>query len=98
MKFFDLFSGIGGFHLGMSRAGHECVGACEIDPAFTLTTFTHGCGIYDGAWIRHFTEHELERLMGFPDDWTAGVGIKDRTRILANAVVPQVVEYLAKQL
>ncbi len=31
MKFFDLFSGIGGFHLGMERAGHECVGACEID-------------------------------------------------------------------
>ena len=31
MKFFDLFSGIGGFHLGMERAGHECVGACEND-------------------------------------------------------------------
>ena len=31
MKFFDLFSGIGGFHLGMQQAGHECVGACEID-------------------------------------------------------------------
>lgn len=31
MKFFDLFSGIGGFHLGMEMAGHECVGACEID-------------------------------------------------------------------
>ena len=31
MKFFDLFSGIGGFHLGMQRAGHECVGACDID-------------------------------------------------------------------
>ncbi len=31
MKYFDLFSGIGGFHIGMSQAGHECVGACEID-------------------------------------------------------------------
>ena len=31
MKYFDLFSGIGGFHLGMQQAGHECVGACEID-------------------------------------------------------------------
>jgi len=31
VKYFDLFSGIGGFHLGMSKAGHECVGACEID-------------------------------------------------------------------
>jgi DNA (cytosine-5)-methyltransferase 1 len=31
MKFIDLFSGIGGFHLGFSWAGHECVGWCEID-------------------------------------------------------------------
>jgi DNA (cytosine-5)-methyltransferase 1 len=31
MKFFDFFSGIGGFRLGMEMAGHECVGHCEID-------------------------------------------------------------------
>ena len=31
MKFFDLFSGIGGFRLGLERAGHVCVGSCEID-------------------------------------------------------------------
>lgn len=31
MRFFDFFSGIGGFRLGMKMAGHECVGHCEID-------------------------------------------------------------------
>ena len=31
MTFFDFFSGIGGFRLGMEMAGHECVGHCEID-------------------------------------------------------------------
>ena len=31
MKFLDLFSGIGGFRLALERAGHECVGFCEID-------------------------------------------------------------------
>ena len=31
MKFIDLFAGIGGFRIGMERAGHECVGFCEID-------------------------------------------------------------------
>ncbi len=31
LKFLDLFAGIGGFRLGMERAGHECVGFCEID-------------------------------------------------------------------
>ncbi|MCH4169551.1 MAG: DNA cytosine methyltransferase [Streptococcaceae bacterium] len=31
MKFIDLFAGIGGFRLGMERAGHECIAFCEID-------------------------------------------------------------------
>lgn len=31
MKFLDLFSGIGGFRLGLEMAGHECAGHCEID-------------------------------------------------------------------
>nr|AKH48274.1 DNA methyltransferase [uncultured marine virus] len=31
LKFFDLFAGIGGFRLGMERAGHECIGSCEWD-------------------------------------------------------------------
>jgi len=31
MRFYDLFAGIGGFRLGFERAGHECVGSCEID-------------------------------------------------------------------
>lgn len=31
LTFIDLFSGIGGFRLGMERAGHRCKGFCEID-------------------------------------------------------------------
>ena len=31
MKFLDIFSGIGGFRLGMEMADHECVGHIEID-------------------------------------------------------------------
>lgn len=31
MKFLDLFAGIGGFRLGLEKAGHECIGFCEID-------------------------------------------------------------------
>lgn len=33
MKFIDLFAGIGGFHMGMERAGHTPVGYVEIDKA-----------------------------------------------------------------
>lgn len=31
MKVLDLFSGIGGFSLGLERAGHETIAFCEID-------------------------------------------------------------------
>ncbi len=31
LTFLDLFSGIGGFRLGMEMAGHKCLGHCEID-------------------------------------------------------------------
>lgn len=31
MTFIDLFSGIGGFRIGMEMAGHKCLGHCEID-------------------------------------------------------------------
>ena len=31
MTFLDFFSGIGGFRLALERAGHICLGHCEID-------------------------------------------------------------------
>lgn len=37
LKFIDLFAGIGGFHLAMSKLGHECVFASEIDKYARIT-------------------------------------------------------------
>ncbi len=30
LKFVDFFSGLGGFHVGLARLGHQCVMACEL--------------------------------------------------------------------
>jgi DNA (cytosine-5)-methyltransferase 1 len=39
LRFIDLFAGLGGFHLALSRLGHKCVFACEFDP--TLSALYH---------------------------------------------------------
>jgi DNA (cytosine-5)-methyltransferase 1 len=39
LKFLDLFAGIGGFHYGMTQAGHECVGFCEFDK-YAVASYT----------------------------------------------------------
>ena len=31
MKYIDLFCGIGGFHQALSKLGHKCILACDID-------------------------------------------------------------------
>ena len=49
MNFLDLFAGIGGFRLGMERAGHKCVGFCEIDK-FARASYK----------VMHNTENEIE--------------------------------------
>lgn len=68
MKFLDLFAGIGGFRLGMERAGHECVGFCEIDP-FARKSYK----------AIHNTEGEFEfhDITGVTDESVRGIGCVD---------------------
>lgn len=69
MKFLDLFAGIGGFRLGMERAGHECVGYVEIDK-FARKSYQ---AIHDteGEWTREditkVTDEEWRTLRGTVD-------------------------------
>jgi DNA (cytosine-5)-methyltransferase 1 len=41
VRFVDLFAGLGGFHLALSRLGHECVFASEIDAGLAELYFTN---------------------------------------------------------
>ncbi|HEL1823361.1 TPA: DNA cytosine methyltransferase [Streptococcus suis] len=68
MKFLDLFAGIGGFRLGMERAGHECVGFCEIDP-FARKSYK---AIHDTKGEIEF--HDITRVT---DESVRGIGRVD---------------------
>ncbi|KAA9520721.1 DNA (cytosine-5-)-methyltransferase [Listeria monocytogenes] len=69
MRFLDLFAGIGGFRLGMERAGHECVGYVEIDKFARMSYQV----IHDteGEWTREditkVTDDEWRTLRGTVD-------------------------------
>lgn len=65
MKFLDLFSGIGGFRLGMENAGHECVAFCEIDK-FARASYK---AIQDTK-----NEVEMHDITTVSDDFIRGLG------------------------
>ncbi len=77
MKFLDLFAGIGGFRLGMERAGHECAGYVEIDK-FARKSYEV---IHDteGEWTREditkVTDEEWRELRGTVDVICGGGGV-----------------------
>lgn len=74
MKFLDLFAGIGGFRLGLERAGHECVGFVEIDK-FARASYE---AMHDttGEWTRtditKVTDDEWKELYETVDILTGG--------------------------
>ena len=67
----DLFSGIGGFSLGLERAGMRTVAFCEIDPRCRLVLAKHWPGVpcYDD--VRTLTAERL-RADGIPVDVICG--------------------------
>ena len=64
MNFLDLFSGIGGFRLGLEKAGHKCIGFCEIDK-YARATYKANFDT-KGEWESHdittVTSTEIERI------------------------------------
>lgn len=69
MRFVDLFAGLGGFHVGLERLGHECVFASELDPALQ-DIYEKNHGIRPVGDIRRVTwrdvpEHDI-LCAGFP--------------------------------
>ena len=68
LRFIDLFSGLGGFHAALTRLGHTCVFASEID-AELRDLYKSNFGLYPATDIRetwkHVPPHDI-LCAGFP--------------------------------
>ncbi len=56
LRVLDLFSGIGGFSLGLERAGMQTVAFCEIEP--------FACGIIQKYWPKVKLYNDIRKLTG----------------------------------
>ncbi len=69
MRFIDLFAGLGGFNLALSKLGHECVFACEIDESLRQTYFEN-FGLKPASDIRTIRPKDVPKhdilCAGFP--------------------------------
>ena len=69
MKVLDLFSGIGGFSLGLERAGMETVAFCEYDAKARLVLKKHwghrNIPIYED--VRELNGEKIKELAGAID-------------------------------
>lgn len=69
MRFIDLFAGLGGFHLGLARLGHECVFASELDDRLR-NLYGHNFGLCPAGDIRTVPDSEIPEhdivCAGFP--------------------------------
>lgn len=73
MRFVDWFAGIGGFRLGLERAGHSCVWSCEINP-FSRAVYAARFGAPPEA--EDVTRVEAAEIPE-ADLWTAGFPCQD---------------------
>lgn len=75
MKFIDFFSGIGGFHTGLEKAGMKCIGWCEFDK-FAQASYR---AMYDtdNLWFGNDVTKVKGKDLPKADLWTFGFPCQD---------------------
>lgn len=63
MRFIDLFSGIGGFRLGMERNNHECVWSCDNDKYANIIYKNNFGG--DNHYTKNIRQFKVEEIPNF---------------------------------
>jgi DNA (cytosine-5)-methyltransferase 1 len=77
MRFLSLFAGIGGFDLGLERAGWVCAGQVEIDPFAQLVLAKHWPSIPRWADVRELEAADVVARAGRPDAIVGGFPCQD---------------------
>lgn len=70
----------------------------RVEPGLPANTLHQGGLSVIHHGVRRLTPRECERLMGFPDDWTAIQSDSARYRQLGNAVAVPVAEWIARRI
>lgn len=73
MKFLSLFAGIGGFDLGLERAGMECVGQVEIEPFCQKVLAKHWPNVWRWNDVKTLTDELVKTHCGTVDLLCGGV-------------------------
>jgi len=66
LRFIDLFAGIGGFHLALSKSNTKCVFASEWD-SFAIKTYSANHNIVPFGDIKNFTEGQKFSIKDIPE-------------------------------
>ena len=85
MKFVSLFAGVGGFDLGLERAGHECIAQVEIDK--------HCRTVLDRHWPDIPKHNDVRTAIEFADT----IGLVGRTDLVCGGFPCQDVSVAGKR-
>lgn len=65
----------------------------DIQPPLTARG---AAAVFDGYVVRRLTPRECERLMGLPDDWTAGISDSQRYKMIGNGMAQPVADWILR--
>lgn len=71
---------------------------CDLNAEEANVSYALNPQANQGVGVRRLTPLEYERLQGFPDGWTEGFSDSRRYRMVGNAVVPAVAQWIGERI